>query len=587
MSSHPLPKTASVHAAETLSPSFPQRAAWGTASSLRAWQAEALQAYMASQPRDFLAVATPGAGKTTFALRIATELMAKGAVRRVTVVCPTEHLKTQWSESAARVGLTLDPDFTNAQGEEGSFFDGVCVTYAQVAANPALHKRRTAARPTLVILDEIHHGGDALSWGDGIREAFQGAERRLSLTGTPFRSDDSPIPFVEYADDGDGVFRSRADYTYGYAEALRDGVVRPVMFLSYSGQMRWQTKQGDVVEATLGEPLTKDMTGQAWRTALNPAGDWIQAVLAAADERLTAVRKSIPDAGGLVIATDQRAARAYAERLEGISWQRPTVVLSDDAGASDRIAEFSAGDERWMIAVRMVSEGVDVPRLAVGVYATSASTPLFFAQAIGRFVRARKRGETATVFLPSVPQLLGLAAEMEVERDHALGEKKREDGWDDELLERANSEEQASDQLAFPGFEALESDASFDRALFDGGEFGLGAEAGSDEEADFLGIPGLLEPEQVTTLLRKRQAAQAAQPKRAASAPVSDPRRRREVRKELTSLVSAWAQKSGQPHAFVHAELRRICGGPEVARASVEQIESRIGQVRRWFVGRT
>ena len=585
MSSHPLPKTASVHAAETLSPAFPQRAAWGTASSLRAWQAEALQAYMASQPQDFLAVATPGAGKTTFALRIATELMAKGAVRRVTVVCPTEHLKTQWSESAARVGLTLDPDFTNAQGEEGSFFDGVCVTYAQVAANPGLHKRRTAARPTLVILDEIHHGGDALSWGDGIREAFQGAARRLSLTGTPFRSDDSPIPFVEYADDGDGVFRSRADYTYGYAEALRDGVVRPVMFLSYSGQMRWQTKQGDVVEATLGEPLTKDMTGQAWRTALNPAGDWIQAVLAAADERLTAVRKSIPDAGGLVIATDQKAARAYAERLEAISGQRPTVVLSDDAGASDRIAEFSAGDGRWMIAVRMVSEGVDVPRLAVGVYATSASTPLFFAQAIGRFVRARKRGETATVFLPSVPQLLGLAAEMEVERDHALGEKKREDGWDDELLERANSEEQASDQLAFPGFEALESDASFDRALFDGGEFGLGAEAGSDEEADFLGIPGLLEPEQVTTLLRKRQAAQSAQSKKAA--PVSDPRRRREVRKELTSLVSAWAQKSGQPHAFVHAELRRICGGPEVARASVEQIESRIGQVRRWFVGRT
>ena len=585
MSSHPLPKTASVHAAETLSPAFPQRSAWGTASSLRAWQAEALQAYMASQPQDFLAVATPGAGKTTFALRIATELMAKGAVRRVTVVCPTEHLKTQWSESAARVGLTLDPDFTNAQGEEGSFFDGVCVTYAQVAANPGLHKRRTAARPTLVILDEIHHGGDALSWGDGIREAFQGAARRLSLTGTPFRSDDSPIPFVEYADDGDGVFRSRADYTYGYAEALRDGVVRPVMFLSYSGQMRWQTKQGDVVEATLGEPLTKDMTGQAWRTALNPAGDWIQAVLAAADERLTAVRKSIPDAGGLVIATDQKAARAYAERLEAISGQRPTVVLSDDAGASDRIAEFSAGDGRWMIAVRMVSEGVDVPRLAVGVYATSASTPLFFAQAIGRFVRARKRGETATVFLPSVPQLLGLAAEMEVERDHALGKKKREDGWDDELLERANSEEQASDQLAFPGFEALESDASFDRALFDGGEFGLGAEAGSDEEADFLGIPGLLEPEQVTTLLRKRQAAQSAQPKKAE--PLSDPRRRREVRKELTSLVSAWAQKSGQPHAFVHAELRRICGGPEVARASVEQIESRIGQVRRWFVGRT
>lgn len=587
MTSERSPRSASVHAAESLSPSFPQRAAWGTASSLRAWQAEALEKYMALQPQDFLAVATPGAGKTTFALRIAAELMARSTVKRVTVVCPTEHLKTQWSESAARVGLSLDPDFSNAQGEEGSFFDGVCLTYAQVAMNPELHQRRTNTRPTLVILDEIHHGGDAKSWGDGIRVAFQGAARRLCLTGTPFRSDDSTIPFVQYEPDGEGVYRSQADYTYGYAEALRDAVVRPVIFMSYSGQMRWQTKQGDVVEATLGEPLTKDMTAQAWRTALNPSGDWIQAVLAAADERLTAVRRTIPDAGGLVIATDQKAAREYARQLDRITGKRTTVVLSDDAGASDRIAEFSQSTDRWMVAVRMVSEGVDVPRLAVGVYATSASTPLFFAQAIGRFVRARRRGETATVFLPSVAQLLGLASEMETQRDHALGVKKKaEDGlWDDEELARANREEQAEDQLALPGFEALESDASFDRALFDGGEFGLTAVAGSDEEADFLGIPGLLEPEQVTSLLRQHQAEQTKR-QRVSHAPVSELKRRREARKELTQLVAAWAQKTGRPHALVHSELRRICGGPEVARASAEQIEARVNQVRRWFVGR-
>lgn len=133
---------------------------------------------------------------------------------------------------------------------------------------------------------------------------------------------------------------------------------------------------GDVLEATLGEPLTKDMIAQAWRTALNPEGDWIPSVLAAADERLSAVRRSIPDAGGLVIATDHKTARAYAGQLETICGQKPTVVLSDDAGASNRIEEFAAGDSRWMVAVRMVSEGVDVPRLAVGVYATSTSTPL-------------------------------------------------------------------------------------------------------------------------------------------------------------------------------------------------------------------
>ena len=96
------------------------------------------------------------------------------------------------------------------------------------------------------------------------------------------------------------------------------------------------------------------------------------------------------------------------------------MVLSDDNGASSRIEAFSASTDRWLVAVRMVSEGVDVPRLAVGVYATSTSTPLFFAQAVGRFVRSRARGETASVFLPSVTPLLALAGEMEVARDHVL-----------------------------------------------------------------------------------------------------------------------------------------------------------------------
>src|SRR5690606_24769940 len=128
---------------------------------------------------------------------------------------------------------------------------------------------------TLVILDEIHHAGDSLTWGDAVREAFDPATRRLALTGTPFRSDTSPIPFVTYAPDVDGVPRSVADYSYGYGPALADGVVRPVLFMAYSGDMHWRTNAGDEVAARLGEPLTKDLMAQAWRTALDPAGDWI------------------------------------------------------------------------------------------------------------------------------------------------------------------------------------------------------------------------------------------------------------------------------------------------------------------------
>ncbi|MDN6300048.1 MAG: DEAD/DEAH box helicase family protein, partial [Micrococcaceae bacterium] len=332
---------------ESMPPAYPERAAWGTATKLRQWQAEALEKYFATTSKDFLAVATPGAGKTTFALRVAAMLVEAGTINRITVVAPTEHLKSQWADAAARIGLALDPNFKNADGRHGADFIGVVVTYAQVASKPLLHRAKTEAARTLVILDEIHHGGDALSWGDGIREAFEPAARRLALTGTPFRSDTAAIPFVEYIEDAEGIRRSKADYTYGYGDALKDHVVRPVIFMAYSGQMRWRTSAGEEMEAQLGEGFTKDVTAHAWRTALNPEGEWIPSVLAAADRRLTEVRHTVPDAGGLVIATDHADAKAYAAQLKKITGEKVTTILSDDAKASAKIEDFTESNDRW------------------------------------------------------------------------------------------------------------------------------------------------------------------------------------------------------------------------------------------------
>jgi superfamily II DNA or RNA helicase len=581
-------------AAEHLPPSFPERAAWGTAGKLRAWQEEALTAYFdptASEAsrRDFLVSATPGAGKTTFALRLASELLQRRIVDRITVVAPPEHLKVQWADAAHRAGIRLDPRFSNRHGRESRQFHGVVVTYAQIAVRASLHRELTTSARTLVILDEVHHGGDALSWGDAVREAFEGATRRLSLTGTPFRSDTAPIPFVRYARDERGVRVSQTDYAYGYGRALRDGVVRPVVFLSYAGSMRWRTRAGDEMEAALGQDDTKDVTAQAWRTALDPGGDWMPAVLSAADRRLREVRQHIPDAGGLVIATDQASARAYAQILTDLTGTPPTVVLSDDEGAGERITRFAEGTQRWMVAVRMVSEGVDVPRLCVGVYATSASTPLYFAQAIGRFVRARRRGELATVFLPSVPVLQPLGAELERERDHALDRETPEGALlEDALLDEANRQEETSAELADEfEWQALASIATFEKAMFDGEEYGALATPGSPEEWDFIGIPGLLDPEQVSDLLKQRQQRQARRgedrQERGEEETQPQPLHRTlaEQRRLLNSLVSIHARGTGQTHAQVHAEVRRLCGGPEVARCTVAQLQARIELLRK------
>lgn len=568
---------------------------------LRVWQRQALTKYLAQRPKDFLAVATPGAGKTTFALRVATELMGDRSVDRIIVVVPTEHLKMQWSQAAARVGLSLDPNFSNADAINPAFH-GVVVTYAQVSMHPFKHHAISTARRTLVVLDEIHHGGDAKSWGDGIREAYNDVEHRLSLTGTPFRSDDSAIPFVRYIEDGEGHLVSQSDHTYSYADALADGVVRPVVFLAYSGEARWRTSAGEEFAARLGEPLNAEQTARAWKTALDPKGDWIPAVLQAAHTRLLQLRRNMPDAGGLVIATDKTTARAYARVLGKLSSTPVSVILSDEPGSSQRIDEFSASTDEWMVAVRMVSEGVDVPRLAVGVYATSASTPLFFAQAIGRFVRSRMPGETASVFLPSVPVLLDLAAKLETSRDHVLGDPDRpSDGLDDDLLAQANKVE--NEPELEKSYESLGAEAELDSLIYDGSTYGTATFAGSDEEADYLGLPGLLDAEQMRALLRKRQEEQLdAREEEARHKQEMEARARKEaqnkgnqaaaervasqeipqLRKELNALVSITAGRSGRPHGAIHTEARNACGGPPTALCSAEQLRDRIAYLRRW-----
>ncbi|MEO6956387.1 MAG: ATP-dependent helicase, partial [Antricoccus sp.] len=489
----------------------------------------------------------------------------------------------QWAQVAASHQLRINPKFSSTSGGLASDYDGFCTTYAGVATAPGALKLRTLAKKTLVILDEVHHAGDAKSWGEAVRLAFTPAVRRMSLTGTPFRSDEHPIPFAIYEPLGNGTSRSVADFTYGYADGLADAVVRPVLFMAYSGDARWRTKAGDEIEMRLGDVGLAEQTQRAWNTALDPHGDWIAAVLRAADRRLMQLRRDgAPDAGGLVIASDQASARAYADLLEHITGQKPALVLSDDRGSSARIAAFGSSTEPWIVAVRMVSEGVDLPRLGVLVYATNVGTPMFFAQAVGRVIRARRSRETATVFLPSIARLRVLASQMEAERDHVLGAPKHPSVWDaDDVRPLSDEGEQPEG-----AYEALGASADFDDVIFDGSTWGSAAD--QEDEQEFLGIPGLLEASQVTALLRERQDKQLKKAMRPARASIADElpthRAHHEViaglRRELNSLVSLRFQRTGQKHSLTHAQLRRVCGGPPASLANAQQLHSRIEYLR-------
>lgn len=371
---------------------------------LRPWQSAALASLAASRSPNFLAESCPGAGKTTFGVAAASQLLRARQATQLLVVVPTAHLTRQWAFAAHEQGLELDWSWTPGSPLRRAY-DGVVLTYHQLTLYPEAVARWVARFPSIVLLDEIHHAGDEARWGDALSVAVAGAVYRIALSGTPFRSDGRPIPFLTYSPDGQAC----PDYRYSYAQAVTDRVCRPISFPRVGGTFEWRSSKAEVRKATFDDALAGDELNHRLRTALSPHGNWLPEVLRQAHEGLARVRQSgAPRAGGLVIATDQQHARDIAFHLRQLTGAMPTVVLSDNPSASRWIERFRKGREPWMVAVRMVSEGVDIPRLRVGVYATITSTELFFRQVVGRFARWEadaRPDQAAELFLPDDPRL--------------------------------------------------------------------------------------------------------------------------------------------------------------------------------------
>jgi superfamily II DNA or RNA helicase len=384
----------------------------------RRWQAAFLERHAAARERDVLLVATPGAGKTLAACQAARD----AGCEQIVVVCPTTALRSQWADAADRVGLHLDPRWRNADGAWRRDVDGVVVTYQQVASAPDLYAHHVA-RPTFVVLDEIHHAGESATWGTALRTAFDGAVRRLALSGTPFRSDARAIPFVRYDDER----RCVPDFVYGYADAVRDAVCRPLVFRLLDATLRWRVDAQETIAAFADELDPRD-DARRLRTAIDTSTPLLPRMLRDADALLVKARSVVPDAAGLVLCDDRAHARATAALLRTVAGEKPVVVVSDEAGAHARIDRFARGGPhapRWLVAVSMVSEGVDVPRLVVAAYATVRRTELFFRQAAGRVGRRRDEDPgdlVATVFLPADPTLTACAERIEVELRQQVAE---------------------------------------------------------------------------------------------------------------------------------------------------------------------
>ena len=340
-----------------------------------------------------------------------------------------------------RFGLTSSPAGRRA-GPPPADVHGIVTTYQQVASN--LRSGRCAR--SMVVLDEIHHAGDERAWGESVRRAFEVAPRRLACRA---RLPVGRSPSRSSATSG----TSRADFSTATPArsptADRAAVYFPASTGSWSG-----SPDGSAQAAAFDDPLDRPERA-ALRTALSLDGEWLPTVLVQADERLRALRRSHPEAGGLVIAADQDHAQGIAELLRVRCGVRATVAVSDDPMSSSRIARFATSTDPWIVAVRMVSEGVDIPRLRVGVYATTTTTELFFRQAVGRLVRWT-RGvprQKAYLFIPDDVRLRTYATQIADARRHTLRRHERdgdEPAADEAALDELRHEDDRAEQPDVP-----------------------------------------------------------------------------------------------------------------------------------------
>jgi superfamily II DNA or RNA helicase len=520
-----------------------------TASNgLRAWQVSALEAMSTWESGPFLISAAPGAGKTRPSIEIARDLLARKVVDRVAIVCPTTPLTRQWAEAAGRLGLQLVPDANELVPPRD--FHGVAVTYAKVAAVSTRWGAQCTGRT--LVADEAHHLGEELAWGEGFALAFRNAARWLLLSGTPFRSDTTPIPGVRY--DAEGV--AIADVAYTYADAVREGICRPVTFVPYDGTLQWRSGD-DVIEAGFDTILTSREASRRYRTAISAElTDGLPRILAAADAKLQEARAAgHRDAGGLVVAADSDHARKIARLLKDVNGKSPLVVLHTEANAHRKLAAFRESREEWIVAVNMVSEGVDIPRLRVGVYATAAKTPLIFRQIVGRFVRTvpGRPADMSWLYLPGDAVLRRHATDVEGELRHVLRRRESDEELFDEPRERRETERSEA-----PEFLALSADVAptSQMSLFGGGP-----------------VVAAATPQPAIVPSFAPAVPEVAPVPEATGSRLSAFERRNILRDKRHRLVGDLGRRDRRPHREINAWLNQAVGVTRVEDATIDQLE--------------
>ena len=423
--------------------------------TLRSWQEEFVNRFLASAIQQinkppaeinaFILHAFSGAGKSLAQCLVARTLLEQGYIDQVIFCVPSTLLREQMVDDAAKVGLNL-----NGKRLDPSGYMGIVTTYSQLGhvsketgkmINAELLRKICAAKPTMVIADEMHHLGRGKNWGDAFEMAFdQHSVARLMTSGTPFRSDSSTLPWCRYSNKRIELSPPHA-YSYGYGlstwnskfSALGDRVVRDVVVHPWDGEVNFTVRRHEHGEMTDERTFTHRLTDNIDElypdvfeptddpddepmklldnkrlrqdikskrrlaaidcgTSAHPYGtDYIRDQLIAANEQLIDIRRSHPWAGGLIVCNSISHADSVAKALKQWTGEDSIVIHSESGAGARAIRDFrgnrTEARTKWIVSVGKISEGVDIKHLRVCVYLTAIQAPLRWTQILGRVLR--------------------------------------------------------------------------------------------------------------------------------------------------------------------------------------------------------
>lgn len=477
----------------------------------RDWQERFVRQYQATPTKNTLLEACTAAGKTAGAVHTFNSLRATLDWKFVVVVVSSDHLKKQYAQDAndpfglnlyysgtdPRLNRLPNPKDLLSQNYHGLVISYQWLTKGQNAQNLAKALETSVKGKVFVILDEVHHASEQLSFGQACETAFPDdlVAHRLMTSGTPFRSDNNRIlgNWLNYEQNIDeNTYECCPDFRYTLADALRDQIIPPFSFVTLEGEFNYIRNQA-VYE---GRTFTNATTDQQLRDALNTAifvdGDWVKKAISWAHNRMKRDRdKDLPECATYVRVSNISAARTMKERIKNLTGEEALVVVSkedDDPNSNtdfrrsqedssklieDFAAETGARACSWIIGVNMLGEGVSIKRLKYRIHATNICAPLSFMQDLGRLLRlfpSQDSPEAVETLIPAHPTLIQLATDVLNEVAHVIDEPEEINNENDDSEGDSTGSEGESDTPPTSNFIPLTSTGEMGAQIVDGEE---------------------------------------------------------------------------------------------------------------------